>query len=460
MIGATRQSNSYQASTHAPWVLRPLPLITLYVGLVLAPIAFAYAQGLPPRKWQDELSSGLALSAYAGLLIEFVLSGRFRLVSGQIVIDTTMRFHQLMARSLAMFILVHPFIYVTPMMNSPLPWDTSGLHTLGLSMESFATGLIAWLVLMLIIFFAIFREQRGGSYEAWRLLHGIAAVVIAVFGAHHSIDAGRYSGDSSLAVFWIVLLTVAIFTLLWVYALKPCLQLRKPYSVRSVRPVALKTWELVITPGAGEVIEFSAGQFVWLNIGNSPFSLYENPFSVASAPASRDQLSFIIKEMGDFTRSIGQIVPGTVAYVDGPHGNLTLQDRNSTGIALIAGGVGIAPLIGILRQMYQDRDKRPIVLFYGNRVHDQIVHGEELLKMQKVLDLRIEHVLGEPPQGWRGRTGVVDNSCLTDILARPDAKNWIYFVCGPLPMIEIVEKALLAKGVPGRQIVSERFYYD
>ncbi|MGI9382509.1 MAG: hypothetical protein ACR2PO_05095, partial [Methyloligellaceae bacterium] len=76
------------------------------------------------------------------------------------------------------------------------------------------------------------------------------------------------------------------------------------------------------------------------------------------------------------------------------------------------------------------------------------------------LDLHIEHVIGEPPRGWQGRTGIIDAGSLTDILARPDAENWLYFVCGPLPMIENVEAALLAKGVPSRQIVSERFYYD
>jgi ferredoxin-NADP reductase len=58
------------------------------------------------------------------------------------------------------------------------------------------------------------------------------------------------------------------------------------------------------------------------------------------------------------------------------------------------------------------------------------------------------------------RTGVIDAGSVTNILARPGAENWLYFVCGPLPMIESVEAALLAMGVPGRQIVSERFYYD
>ena len=460
MNGASRQSDTDKMSKGRSWGLTPPLLIVLYGVLVLAPIVLAYAQGLPPRNWRDELSSALALSAFAGILIEFVLSGRFRTVSGGIGIDTTMRLHQLMARSLTVFILVHPFLYVTPMLNYPLPWDTTGQLTLGLTVESFATGLIAWLALMVMLPFAVFRGQRSGSYEAWRLSHGFAAILIAVFGVLHTTAAGRYSGHPLLAYYWLALLAIALFTLLWVYALKPMWQLRHPYLVRAVRPIALRTWELTLVPRKGDVIDFSPGQFVWLNVDHSPFSLVENPFSIASAAASRDHLSFVIKEVGDFSRSIGRIAPGAVAYIDGPHGNMTIGKHEAAGIALIAGGVGIAPLLGILRQLYHDRDERPIILLYGNRVVEQIVYNEELAQMQKGLDLSMEYVLSDPPAEWQGRTGVIDGASVEEIVARPNAATWLYLVCGPLPMIESVERALLAIGVPSRQIISERFYYD
>jgi predicted ferric reductase len=440
--------------------LRPVLLVFLYLALVLAPIGLAYAQGLPPRKWQDELSSALALAAFAAILMEFVLSGRFRIVSGGIGIDTTMRFHQLMARWLTVLIVVHPFLYVTPLMDYPLPWDTTRRLTLGLSGASLTTGLIAWLGLMVMVLLAIFREQRDTSYEAWRLSHGIAAVLVALLGAHHTIDAGRYSTHPALAAFWLCLIGLALFTLLWVYALKPAWQLRNPYEVRSVRQIALKTWELIVAPKQGATIAFSASQFVWLNVGHSPFSLYENPFSIASAPSARNQLGFVVKEVGDFTRSLGRLTPGTIAYVDGPHGNLTLPGRTGSGIALIAGGVGMAPLLGILRQLRHDRDRRAIVVLYGNRVREQIVYADELSEMRADLSLRVEHVLGEPPPEWQGRAGVIDAEVLGAVFSGLDVRSWLFFVCGPLPMIESVEKALLSMGVPGRQIVSERFYYD
>ncbi|MCB1811792.1 MAG: hypothetical protein KDK04_08765 [Candidatus Competibacteraceae bacterium] len=90
--------------------LHPLLLLLLYLIIALLPLLLAYLQGLPPRPFADELSSALAMVGFAMLLLEFVLSGRFKIVSGRIGMDLTMRFHQLIARSLAVFILVHPFL--------------------------------------------------------------------------------------------------------------------------------------------------------------------------------------------------------------------------------------------------------------------------------------------------------------------------------------------------------------
>ena len=126
--------------------------------------------------------------------------------------------------------------------------------------------------------------------------------MVAVFGLLHTVAAGRYSGQDFLTYYGFALVGIAVFTLLWIYALKPASQLRHPYVVRSVRSIAARTWELVVEPGEGDTVGFRAGQFVWLNVGNSPFSLCENPFSMASAPASEDRLAFVIKETGDFTR--------------------------------------------------------------------------------------------------------------------------------------------------------------
>lgn len=449
-----------RASRSYVFALSPVALIVVYAGLLLAPLALAYAQGLPPRHWRDELSSALALVAFAGILIEFLLSGRFRTISGKIGIDATMRVHQLMARGFCVFLLVHPFLYASSMISPSRPWDTTGQQGLGLTTLTFATGLAAWVILMIMVAFAIFREQRSGSYEGWRAAHGIAAVLVASLGAHHTLEAGRYSGHPWLFWFWVALLALAFMTLIWVYGVKRIRQLVNPYVVRAVRPAAFKTWELEIAPVKGDAIRYNAGQFVWLNVGHSPFSLNENPFSLASAPSKRDHLSFIIKEMGDFTNRIGEVAAGTRCYIDGPHGHLTIAGSTAPGICLIAGGVGIAPILGMLRELHVTRDPRPIVLLYGNRYEEQIVCAAELRAMQEDIDLQVDLVLAKPPPDWAGHTGVIHEGLVRPVLERPEGKSWLYIICGPQAMIEAVEKTLTALGVPARNIISEQFYYD
>ncbi len=439
--------------------MHPVLLIVAYVGLTLASLALAYVQGKPPRPIWDELSSGLALTAFSILLVEFLLSGRFHSISKRIGMDVTMRFHQLLARTAAVFVLFHPFLYTTPT-GIARPDDMTGLGHLGLSGSSIVTGLIAWFLLMVLVGTAIFRNQIGYKYETWRANHVLGAILIASLSAHHAFSAGRYSAGPALHLFWLVLLSAASGTILLVYLVRPLRRLRSPYHVDSVRHVGLKTWEVNIKPTRNKVLNFVAGQFVWLRIGCGPFSLREHPFSIASAPADRSRLSFLIKEQGDFTSNIGLVTLGAVAYVDSPHGNLTLEGRRAEGIALIAGGVGIAPLLSILRQLQSDEDQRPIILVYGNRCREQIILLNELEAMTDALDLRVAHVLSEPPRDWRGYIGMVDSSLSEELFSFDGADRWCYFLCGPPPMIEAAERALLKKGTPNRQIVSERFNYD
>jgi len=315
-------------------------------------------------------------------------------------------------------------------------------------------------LLAVLVTLAIFRDQLPYRYETWRLSHGLGAALIAAMGTHHAIEAGRYSGHLVLTAFWLGMFGLAIFTLLYVYLISPLRQLRHPYRVVSVKKVAHKTWDLRIEPKSGAAIEFAAGQFVWLTLDRSPFAITEHPFSISSCPANRPRIGFTIKEVGDFTNTIGSIPVGARAYMDGPHGNLTLAGRSGIGIAFIAGGVGLAPIMGILRQLRAEKDSRPVKLLYGNRLTEQIMYKGELDEMKDVLDVEIDHVVSEPPRNWSGTVGQLDEAVLRRCFNFEGHARWLYVVCGPAPMIDSVESSLEGLGVPLGQIVSEKFSYD
>jgi predicted ferric reductase len=439
--------------------MRPAVLILLYLIVVLAPLALTWLLVHPPRLFWDELASGAGLLAFAIILVEFVLSGRFRSVSRRIGMDKTMRFHQLLARTALAFAILHPFLYVSPFGNQR-PWDPTRQLTLTSEIGALGSGALAWIILPAFVLLSIARDKLSYRYETWRLMHGLGAILIVGLLLHHTLSAGRYSQDPILTGLWLVLVFGAIASLIFVYVLKPFSQLGRAWTVSSVRPLALKTWAISIAPKDHAGLDYQAGQFAWLNLGKSPFSLYENPFSISSAPASGKELEFIIKELGDSTRRIGQIKPGTKAYIDGPHGNLVVSDRAEPGIAFIAGGVGIVPLLGIMRQLRLEGDRRPTLLVYGNRIEEQIVYREELDAFSQEHGTKLVHALSEPAVGWNGYSGLVDAALIKDVFSPREMKRWLFIMCGPPVMMDVVEQTLIELGVPAHQILSERFKYD
>jgi predicted ferric reductase len=322
------------------------------------------------------------------------------------------------------------------------------------------TGVIAWWLMILLVLMGVRRDRLPFRYEWWRLSHGVLATLIALLGTHHTLEVGTYSADPVLAGFWYLATAAAILTVVHVYIAKPLLQLRRPWTVVSKRKVSDGMWELALEPEGGPPLRYAAGQFAWVNFGHSPFSLTEHPFSISSAPVDQPRLAFTIKESGDFTSRIGEVPPGARSYVDGPHGNFVMAGREARGVVFVAGGVGFAPVIGMLRQLKAEGYPHPLRVIYGNRVETQILHRDEIDALSPPLDLQVHYVLSEPPAGWTGLTGDLTAEILARCLDPLAGDDWFYFLCGPPAMIKAVDRALRARSVPLSRIIEERFRYD
>lgn len=434
--------------------MKPVLLITVYLGAVALPLVASWIVGGPPRPFHQELASGLGILAFSMILAEFILSGRFKSISNGIGMDVTMRFHQVMARTALGFALVHPFLFGGSPAGGDRPWDPTRQLTLTTDFSDLASGIAAFLLLPCLILLAIGRTRLNQTHETWRLIHGLGALVIAALLLHHTVYAGRYGSQPVMTGLWVAMTAVAAGSLLYVYLIVPLRQRSRPWRLASVTRLTPKQWEVTLTPDGHPGLDFKAGQFVWLNLGHSAFSMRENPFSICSAPAAGPSVSFMIKELGDFTRTIGQIEPGTPAYLDGPYGSLTVQGHPEPGVALIAGGVGIAPLLSILRQMRLTDDPRKARVIYGNRALDQIAHREELDGQD------VTYVLSEPPDDWAAETGLIDAPLLDRLFTPEEFNTWVFVICGPPAMMDGVEDHLLKRGTPSHRILLERFDYE
>ena len=451
-----------------------LSLISLiiYLGLVLAPLGIAHSLSLPSRPFLDQLSSHLAIIGFNVILLEFLSTGRLKWISGLLGIDWVLQIHQLFARLSVLLLVIHPFIYTLPNRPSYAPGLPDERY-LGLNSSSLITGLFALIILGLMIGLAINRNQSGQKYETWRASHAIMALMVALLGFHHTTHAGRFSQDSWVLTYWQLGLAIALLSILWVYLIQPLRQVRQSYRVTSIREVSARTWELVIdqsNPSHHSTgrLKYQAGQFAWLKLGKA-YPLFENPFSIASCPEEdSSQLKFLIKDVGDFTHQVTELNIGDPIFVDGAYGNFgqSIFDPETKEVVLIAGGVGLAPLLSLIRALTHHSNtallKKKFVLIIGNRIEEQIIDLNGMVKLNAFEDLTHVNVISEPTQQWLGEVGVLDAATLNRILKSTDIEitRAHYFVCGPAVMIDAVENALDNMGVPLSQIDSEKFQYD
>lgn len=114
----------------------------------------------------------------------------------------------------------------------------------------------------------------------------------------------------------------------------------------------------------------------------------------------------------------------------------------------------------MLRTLRDRHDQRlPLVLIYAaNRVEDLAFTAElEDLVSSENIDLEVVYVLADPAADWDGETGFVTPDLLARHLSEASLADWYYVICGPPPMMEVVEGALLNMDVPLDRIESERF---
>ena len=160
--------------------------------------------------------------------------------------------------------------------------------------------------------------------------------------------------------------------------------IRRPWEVVEVRPERGSVWTLVMRPVNHQGFPFQPGQFAWLTAGNTPFADKEHPFSLSSSSEMKGMVTQSIKELGKFTNTIKEIKPGTRVYLDGPYGSFSI-DRypEADSFIMIPGGIGVTPIMSMLRSMADRADNRPVLLLYANREWQTVTFREEIEALQK-----------------------------------------------------------------------------
>ncbi len=431
--------------------LEALLWLAVYLLAVTVPL-FALLPGSAPGlgfTWDFAMALGYAGLAMLG--VQFALTARFRRATAPFGIDIVYYFHRylavfalaVIAGHYAMLRAMHPDV-----LGSADPSSAPGHMT---------AGRVALVLFALVVGIALLRKRVDLEYDRWRFVHALLATAAFGLALWHLHGAGRFLDAAWKQWLWGVYGAFWVALIFYVRVVRPAHATAHPWTVTEVRPERGQVWTLALEPRSGTPLRFAPGQFAWLTLRASPFAMREHPFSIASSAERGQRIEVSIKALGDFTSTIRDIKAGETAWIDAPYGTFSIDDApEAAGYAFVAGGIGIGPIMSMLRTLADRGDRRPLVLFYGNRVWDRVAFREELDALRTRLNLHVVHVLLEPAPDWTGERGFVTE----DVLMRhlPIERHRFHcFLCGPTPMTRSVERALGALGIPAAHVHSEIF---
>jgi len=425
--------------------------LVIYALMIVAPILIMALGSRPiEREPLREISVMLGFLGLSMMGLQFIPTARLPFLTDVFDLDWLYAVHHRISVISFFAVLAHPILLFV---NNPYTLRLLNVFTASRRAQASVAAVLALLVLTVT---SVWRKQLEIEYDRWHVVHDVAAILIAALSLYHVFKVNYYTAVPAQRILWIVLAVVWSVMLLYARLIRPWAMARRPYRVVKVMPELGDAWTLLLEPEGHAGMRFLPGQFAWLNVWRSPFAVPHHPFSFASSAERPEQMGFMIKSVGDWTERIKSLTAGTRVYVDGPYGIFSIDQHDAPGYVFIAGGSGVAPVLSMLETLADREDRRPLQLFYGNWGWETVIYRGQLETLASRLNLDLVHVLESPPDGWDGETGYVTPELLDRHLLEARAE-YVYFICGPIIMIDNVEKALLDLGVPHNQIHAERY---
>lgn len=434
-----------------------LGALLVFAGLLLllgaASIPFLYESSTIKYRFgldKTLLRVAQVLGVCAGylLLIQLIFSARLKSFDRVFSLNRCLRLHRFNGLVIGILCLLHAILILV----------TEGLSAISLNIENWPELVGACLVLSIltIVFISWWRQSLGLAYHRWRLLHRTGTPLAVVALTVHILyvnDTFQYGFPRTL-IFSVIGCYVLLYT--WVQ-IKRFFSKGKPYEVVSISTVGHEAHCIELRARKNQHLDYIPGQFAFISLTSPHVSKEEHPFTISSTPSRAPNLQFTIRSCGDWTDTISRLRRKDKAFVGGPFGNFGhLRFPESREFILVAGGIGITPMLSMLRFMADVNDDRKITLIWSNRTRKHIVYPDELSELEERLaGLSIMHVLTREPE-YDGEKGRLDEAKFERLLSGCSKQSTV-FTCGPPDMMKDTYWALRRIGFPRRSIIMERF---
>ncbi len=446
-----------------------LPIFSLYLLLPLLPISIFL------NSFEDNLTSFILISRIAGIYafvwyaLQFGVTARNGLMEWFAAQDKRMTLHMFSGVGLLMITLVHTS-FGNDKYDSEIQAAAGGTADFIFLWATLFSGL--FFTNYFIRFIPVLIPYRNKISSAVKLTHERclffhyampAGMIILIF--HIFLIPGQ-----GLAIFKICMITIALSALsffLYHKIISPRMMQKHPWTVAKVIQESDSVVSLYIDPPRGRKLKHHAGQFCYLSLLNSEVSGQSHPFTISSGPED-ERIRIMVKQLGDFTTRLNRVATSDLVCIDGAYGDFTYTRVPSHHcLVFIAGGIGITPMISMLKDLSVKDPKRNVILIWGARRETDLILLEEIRRVSDQMENFIfEPVLSREPN-WKGQKGHIDNSILLNTLNTHTgtmefsnhSREYDFFICGPVPMANSVLHMIKENRISNDRIHIERFAF-
>lgn len=426
------------------------------ISAVIALPSLTWIAASPAVPFWRQLSIVTGLVALSALVCAAVLPSRLRSLNRAFGIESVVDAHRYLAAGSTVATLVHVACVI-----ATDPAQLALLRLTDADGPAPRAAVASTLALVAVVVLPLLPGVRRISYNLWRWAHLVLGAVAVVFAFLHTWWRDNLIHDRLMLALLVgmcgLLLAVLGYRWIWRGLLDPTTE----FVVTRVKPENPTVTTLALEACTGRHDpsrwRFEPGQFAWLRLRRSPIA-EEHPFTIASSADDEHRIEFTVRHAGDFTEKLRGLIPGTPVWIDGPHGDFVPADRPDHGIVMIAGGVGITPMISMIRTAADRGDRRPYRLIVVASRPDDLLFRGELVDLRRHLDLEVIEVLRHPPEDWTGPIGGISAELLATVLDRNrDPADFEYYLCGSPSLLADAYDALVELGVPDERIHTEQF---
>ncbi|AJQ50919.1 MULTISPECIES: pyridoxamine 5'-phosphate oxidase family protein [Pseudomonas] len=216
-----------------------------------------------------------------------------------------------------------------------------------------------------------------------------------------------------------------------------------------------------LEPPSDSSVAFAPGQHIPVQVQIDGEAAMIRTYSLSSAP-SDGYLRISVKAQGPASRHLHERVkPGDVLDVRSPMGSFTLDEQSTRPLVLIGAGVGITPLLAMLREQLSKGQARRIHLFHGARSLADLPFGQELaslrqqagglLHVHRALSQPEDHAVAGQDYEFAGRLGI------EQVKATLALDDYDFYLCGPGSFTQDLYEGLRTVHVPDARIHAEAF---